>query len=301
MPQTPVAWSTSRRSTRAELRAAVVVRAHNDAGTIARVLAALRRQSLPPADVVVLDASSTDATADIARREGARVRTVDPDRVSDGAVLNLSLRLSGAPVVAFLSAHAVPASRNWLAAILAPFHDPQVGAAFGRQIPHSNCNPLEALELRQRYGPNPKRYTEDPPLTRVNVAVRRQRVMDRPFDENLSGAETRVWARDLCQRGFTVAYVPRAQVHHSHHESFRGTLRRERCRAKAFARHLQQDSLLADWWALPFAFGFSLVRDWGRLLIARHHPRWMLRAPAYRLAVALGTWLGHRDADRATR
>lgn len=301
MPSTPVAWTTSHRTTRAELRAAVVVRAHNDGRMIARVLAALGKQSVPPAGVIVLDESSTDATADVARRAGARVRTVDPNTTTDGSMLNLSLALADAPVVVFISAHAVPASRTWLAALLAPFHDPLVAAAFGRQVPHANCNPLEAFELLGRYGLNPRRYTEDPPLTRVNVAVRRERVMDRPFDEDLSGAETRVWARDLCARGFTVAYVPRAAVEHSHQESFRDALHRSRRRAAAFAHHLDQDSILADWWLVPFAYAWSLLRDWSKLLIARRHPRWLLRAPSYRLAIVLGGFLGHRDADRAAR
>lgn len=300
MSTTPVAWSTSRRLARTGLSAAVVIRAHNDGRMIAEVLAALRKQSTPPAAIVVVDEASTDTTADVARRYGARVRSVDPDSMTDGAVLNLSLGLSDAPIVVFLSAHAIPTSRNWLATILAPFNDPKVGAVFGRQVPHPNCNPLEGLEIKQRYGTNPRRFTEDPPLTRVNVAVRRERVMDRPFDEDLSGAETRVWARALCRRGFTVAYVPRAAVYHSHEETFRDTVHRARRRSTAFARHLGQDSPLADWWLAPIVYGWSVLRDWGQLIAARRHPRWLWRAPAYRLAIALGTWRGHRDAGRSS-
>jgi rhamnosyltransferase len=296
MFQTPVAWSTARRPARTALCAAVVVRARNDARTIGAVLAALRKQSTAPATVVVLDEGSTDATADIARAEGARVRRVDGDTMSDGAVLNLSLGLSEAPVVVFLSAHAVPASRDWLAAMLAPFNDARVGAAFGRQVPQPGGNPLEAIDMAARYGPNPLRFDDDPPLTRVNVAVRRERVLDRPFDEDLSGAETRVWARAICAQGFTVAYVPRAAVRHSHDESFRDAVLRARRRAAAFARHLDHDSPLADWWLVPFAIVGSVLRDWLRLIVRRRHPRWLLKAPAYRLAIGIGTWRGHRDA-----
>ncbi len=55
------------------LSVAVVVPARDEAGTIATVLASLRAQRRLPAEVVVVDDGSTDATASIAEAAGVRV------------------------------------------------------------------------------------------------------------------------------------------------------------------------------------------------------------------------------------
>jgi glycosyltransferase involved in cell wall biosynthesis len=56
-------------------RIAVVVPCHNEATTIAKVVADFRR-ALPEAAIVVFDNASTDATAEVARAAGAEVRHV---------------------------------------------------------------------------------------------------------------------------------------------------------------------------------------------------------------------------------
>lgn len=58
----------------AEARIAVVLPCYNEAATIASVIETFRL-SLPQADIYVFDNNSTDATADIARKAGAIVRT----------------------------------------------------------------------------------------------------------------------------------------------------------------------------------------------------------------------------------
>ena len=55
-------------------RVAVTLPCYNEAATIASVIEAFRK-ALPEAEIYVFDNNSTDGTADIARRAGARVRT----------------------------------------------------------------------------------------------------------------------------------------------------------------------------------------------------------------------------------
>lgn len=58
-----------------EKQTLLFVPAHNEAGTVAAVVSAAR-QAIPGATVLVVDDGSTDATADEARRAGARVATL---------------------------------------------------------------------------------------------------------------------------------------------------------------------------------------------------------------------------------
>jgi cellulose synthase/poly-beta-1,6-N-acetylglucosamine synthase-like glycosyltransferase len=51
----------------------VLVPAYNEADTIADTLESLRQQTIPPADIIVIDDCSTDGTAAVARAHGARV------------------------------------------------------------------------------------------------------------------------------------------------------------------------------------------------------------------------------------
>ncbi|MGB3627358.1 MAG: glycosyltransferase [Henriciella sp.] len=68
------AFNPGQQNAPAEVRIAVVLPCYNEAATIAAVIDSFR-QSLPAADIYVFDNNSTDATADIARRAGAIVRT----------------------------------------------------------------------------------------------------------------------------------------------------------------------------------------------------------------------------------
>ena len=61
------------RSVRGERSYSVVIPAFNAERTLGAVLAALAEQDPKPAEVVVVDDGSTDATAEIAEAHGARV------------------------------------------------------------------------------------------------------------------------------------------------------------------------------------------------------------------------------------
>jgi rhamnosyltransferase len=80
----------------------VVIPAYNRAAIIERaVVSALRQQPAPPAEVLVIDDSSTDDTAELARRAGARVIRHDVNRGA-GMARNTAIAGASQPWVAFL-------------------------------------------------------------------------------------------------------------------------------------------------------------------------------------------------------
>jgi glycosyltransferase involved in cell wall biosynthesis len=79
---------------------AVVIPVHNRADLLEAALASVAAQTLPPAEVIVVDDGSTDGSAAVAERFGATVLRQPPGGVS--AARNRGLAASSAPYVAFL-------------------------------------------------------------------------------------------------------------------------------------------------------------------------------------------------------
>jgi len=287
-------------STPAGLQVSIVIRALDEAEHVGHVLDAVHDQTLQGVEVVFVDSGSKDGTVDIARRHGARLIHIPPESFSYGYALNLGIREAAAPLIVFLSAHALPDSPHWLEALVAPFQSPEVGAVFGRQVPHPGCNPLERREIEKAFGPEARIGSRSPEFSNANAAVRRDLALKIPFDESMTYAEDRIWAKAVCEAGWTVAYESRAAVLHSHDESFRERFLRQRHEVRESVARLELRSALAHWWVVPPALVWGLARDWIRLLKAREHPAWFLRAPGFRLAKVLGTWHGCRDATRGT-
>lgn len=81
---------------------AVVIPAHNAAPWLPQALQSLRDQTLPPAEVVVVDDGSKDDTATVARAHGAKV--VQQAQKGPGAARNRGILESTSPLIAFLDA-----------------------------------------------------------------------------------------------------------------------------------------------------------------------------------------------------
>jgi GT2 family glycosyltransferase len=81
---------------------AVVIPAHDSARWLGEAIASVRAQSVPVAELVVVDDGSRDDSADLAERAGARV--VRQENAGPGAARNRGLAATRSPLVAFLDA-----------------------------------------------------------------------------------------------------------------------------------------------------------------------------------------------------
>ncbi|GAB4165253.1 MAG: hypothetical protein Fur0032_01890 [Terrimicrobiaceae bacterium] len=115
------------------LPVSVIIPAHNSAEHLPAVLAACRSQTLPPAEIIVVDDGSRDATSDICRDCAPEARLV---RIENGGVArarNIGARHASGEAFVFLDADDIllPHALETLASRLAGTH---AGVAYGMVI-----------------------------------------------------------------------------------------------------------------------------------------------------------------------
>src|SRR5262249_44175789 len=99
----------------------VVLPTRNGADTLPAVLAAIRRQRADLAvEIVAVDSSSTDGTAELLRRSADRVVSIAADAFDHGLTRNLGIEHARGELVVLMVQDAEPASDRWLAALTAP-------------------------------------------------------------------------------------------------------------------------------------------------------------------------------------
>lgn len=110
-----------------------IIAVRDGANYIAEAIASLRRQTLQPKEIVVVDDGSTDATVSLAKQAGEeRLRIVSQPRLGTASARNRGLGETGSPLVAFLD-HDDISPPNRLADLYACLvNDPDAAGAFGR-------------------------------------------------------------------------------------------------------------------------------------------------------------------------
>lgn len=210
----------------------------------------------------------------------------------------MGMKMADGEFVAFMTQDAVPHDDHWLCNLLEPFSDPEVAAAFSRQIPRPEANPMEKFFLAthfpsgdpvttRRNGSGNLLFQRDVFFSNVGSAARRSVLLKHPFDEELIMSEDQQFARDVILAGMSVVYVPASVVVHSHNYSF----------GSAVGRYF--DSVFSLRQIFPkHSLGLSARMGLGYLWreareMAVHDPATLPRYGSYVLAKTLGTVLGH--------
>jgi GT2 family glycosyltransferase len=220
----------------------IMIRAYNEAASLATILERLRRQEHRySVELVVVDNGSTDATPEVARRAGARVVTLPQDQFSYPRSLNLGMESTTAPIVVSLVGHAFPVGRRWLASALPHFGKPQVAGVYSCVIPHKRSSLADKRLYWPAYlrswvkGTQELRYWVPGVFCAVNIAMRRALWEEHPFDERFgAGGEDGEWALWALSQGYSIVSEPRFVVRHSHGL---GTFSQARQQKRLWATH----------------------------------------------------------------
>ncbi len=202
-----------------------------------RWLDALDAQTRKPDILLVIDSCSTDGTAAMARQHGFKVKVIARSDFNHGATRQWGVGLMpDAEIVVFLTQDALLADTFAIERLVDAFANPQVGAAYGRQLPHADAGPIGAHARLFNYPEeNQLRSFEDRLRFGIKTAFisnsfgayRREALLDvGGFPLDIIMNEDTFVAGRMLQAGWKIAYRADARVHHSHDYGFREEFRR---------------------------------------------------------------------------
>ena len=195
----------------------VILRCKNEARWIGRSLFALAHQRMRDIEPIVVDNASTDGTAEIARRMGARVVGIGDDEFSFGRAINVGAAAASHPYLAILSAHCVPVNDLWADYMVAALtSEPGIAGAYGRQEPLPDSDAFDKRDLWLTFREERLRQTRDGFFHNANSAIPREVWRAQPFDETIEGQEDREWGHRMISLGYVLRYEPQARVYHFH-------------------------------------------------------------------------------------
>ena len=105
------------------MRISVVIPAYNEESSIERCLESLKKQTYKDYDIIVINAESTDKTAEVSARYTDNVITAKTG--SPGPARNLGVKSSQSEVIAFTDADTI-VEKSWLSEIAKKFEDSKV-------------------------------------------------------------------------------------------------------------------------------------------------------------------------------
>lgn len=292
----------------------IVLPTRNGGERLVELLDRLAAQQLSPrAELVVVDSGSTDGTAELLRARADRFLAIDPATFGHGRSRNLAIAACRGRVAILLVQDAWPVGDRFLATLAAAIPvGGSIAGAFARQIPRPDAAAAERQQLSRWVASGAKARVASLDGAREWDRLSPAQRLDRAAFDDVASALDRDWwrriplpdvpiAEDLCWAkqvllaGGSLAFVPEAEVIHSHHRSPAEEFRRTR----ALHRLLAAEFGLVAIPDLP-----SLARSVASTLAAHARlPATSLgdRARALALAVAwpAGQFAGARDAGRA--
>jgi rhamnosyltransferase len=219
-------------------RARIVIPVRNGGARWREAAAALVESVVEPATVAVVDSASTDGSDRVAADCGFELMRIDPRTFNHGRTRQMAIDrfCSGRELVVFLTQDAVVEAPGAVTELLSAFADPEVGAAYGRQIPHAGARPFDAHVILFNYGGRSEtRSLEDGPRLGIKAAY-----LSNSFaayrisalqacggfpSHLILGEDTSVAVRMLLS-GWKIRYCAEARVRHSHSYSVRQEMQR---------------------------------------------------------------------------
>jgi glycosyltransferase involved in cell wall biosynthesis len=223
------------------MNCSIVIRAYNESSHIERLLIGIREQSIKKPEIILVDSGSTDGTVEIALKYGVKVLSILPEDFTFGRSLNTGIAAASHQYIVIASAHVYPVFPDWLEKLIEPFSDPSVALTYGMQRGNESSQFSEQQIFRQWFPLGSASLQKHPFCNNANAAIRRSIWDQNPYSEILPALEDIDWANRIINQGYSLRYVPEAEIIHVHNETPKVVFNRYLREGMAFKRIFQEE------------------------------------------------------------
>lgn len=200
-----------------------------------RLIELLEKQSVPAKNIIVINTEKKyfDQLAVGSdfweKHKNVLIKHITKEEFDHGGTRNYGVSLSKTPYFIMMTDDAVPADKDLIARLLAPFEDEKTGMSYARQLPAQDCGVIESYTRSFNY-PDHSKVKSSEDLGRMGIkaffasnvcAAYKRELFDQlgGFTEHTVFNEDMIYARGLINAGYQIAYAAGARVVHSHNYS----------------------------------------------------------------------------------
>lgn len=210
----------------------VIIPVYRPTEAFSEMLRRLEEQSYPAGHILIIntDESCWDPKYTEGRKT-AEVFQITKKEFDHGGTRDMGAGFSNADILMFMTQDAMPYDRNLISQLVKAFRDPEVKAAYARQLPDEHCRIIEGYTRQFNY-PNTEEKKMLGDLERLGIKTffcsnvcaaydhetyREMGGFSRPciFNEDM------IYGGRIVKLGYAIQYVPSAAVIHSHNYSNR--------------------------------------------------------------------------------
>lgn len=207
-------------------KVSVIIMTLNAEMYLQNIIDMLKKQTMKPDEIIVVDSNSDDSTVEIVKNNNVRLIEIKREEFDHGGSRDLALRESIGDYVLFLTQDAEIGSEAYIENIISPFEDEKVAMVCGRQIAKNNATSYERL-IREFNYPNKKMIKTKDDINTLGIkayymsdvcsAYRKDIYLKiGGFKHSILTNEDMLIAATALRNGYKTAYEPSAYVYHSH-------------------------------------------------------------------------------------
>ena len=208
----------------------VLIPVYRPDGKLTELLKRLKMQNYPIHRVILMNTEEKHFPAELTGIwDRVEVYHLAKEEFDHGGTRDRGVRMSTADLVVCMTQDAMPADETLIEELVKPFDDPEVWAAYARQLPNGDCREVEKYTRSFNY-PEQSMVKTKEDLDRLGIktffcsnvcaAWRREKYLELGgFVKHTIFNEDMILAGTMIKQGGKIAYCAKAKVIHSHNYS----------------------------------------------------------------------------------
>ena len=208
----------------------VLIPVYRPDGKLTELLKRLKMQNYPIHRVILMNTEEKHFPVELTGIwDRVEVYHLAKEEFDHGGTRDRGVRMSTADLVVCMTQDAMPADETLIEELVKPFDDPEVWAAYARQLPNEDCREVEKYTRSFNY-PEQSMVKTKEDLDRLGIktffcsnvcaAWRREKYLELGgFVKHTIFNEDMILAGTMIKQGGKIAYCAKAKVIHSHNYS----------------------------------------------------------------------------------